>query len=602
MIELGRRKLAALSLVIAASSLGAAYWAAKRQGAAGQAPTLSKSWRTGDQQSFDLELSSSVRLGETLVQELELKGRWTLEVVTVDPTLLFRASVTSPALTSKTAADAATSPAYEQELTQPIYFLQNERGEVIEERVPKNMSTFVRGVLKSLPLYAQFVRAEGGASWATHELDTVGRYTGQYSCTAPSSCTKQKRGYDEVFAGIGQSATGSKTRILSAKLAFGFDDHSRLRSLDAAERLEVDADPSHRLERLQADTRLRLSAATARASAAPPMLAAVEPRGFDVERPYETTNSGRRADLDRARIAGRDLRSLLGDLARLKPEDRAARARIHSAMAALFRQNPQQVAEARPLLRSSAQASSVIDALGDAGTAPAQEALRAALAQENDVEQRRRIIDALGHAAPPSAETVTVLAGLFQDHSVGGQARLALGASIRNLQDADPERAAQATSLITNRLDSEPSTGYLIDDLRALGNSGHPATLAAVKPFLLSTSPAVRAAAAQALRFVAGPEADALLAGLVLDDESADVRSGALDSAYYRDRSAVLSTAAVQSVKLDTDDVVRRVAVRVLGKWRRELPAAEEALIWVAAHDPNDKIREVAIEALHRQF
>jgi HEAT repeat protein len=73
----------------------------------------------------------------------------------------------------------------------------------------------------------------------------------------------------------------------------------------------------------------------------------------------------------------------------------------------------------------------------------------------------------------------------------------------------------------------------------ALGNAGDSSTLDTIRPFVSSGSPVVRAAAAQALRRIPGPDADRLLAQLCADS-IANVRYSAVDAVSERPASDIL--------------------------------------------------------------
>lgn len=568
-------------------------------------PVAKRGWQVGQEVAYALDLASRVSVGDAILQDVTLTGRWLVTATQVsDGAVTFAARVADPELTAPSAARLPEDAAkYEQELKLTLYFVTDPAGHLVEFRVPPAMSTFARGLLKAIPSYAQFARPKAAArEWSTEEADTMGRYTASYRCAFETSCSKRKTGYVELLGGSYARPSAAKVVVSRSGFEYSLASDARLLELSGDETLDVETGGG--LGSMQAVSRIRLERTSAPSSLPREQLAALrtELGRLNAERPYGSEHGVRRTNLDRARFGDRRLPDLLAELGRLKKDgDQRERSRLYVAMTALFRQMPDQARQALTALRSGKDADFIIDALGDAGTEEAQSVLRTALAETRDADRRRRIVRALGHGEATD-ETVQLLVDLFDEHGLGGQARLALGAAAKGLERSDPERAAAVTNTIAATLVSETSPGLTVDGLRALGNAGGRTALPTVLSYLEHEDASIRAAAAQALRFVPGSDVDEVLVRVALEDESSSVRESALDATYYRDMSGTLVKGVAQSAKLDPEPSVRRVAVRSLAKWRRSSPHASDALKWVALNDANQKIREVAREALGREF
>lgn len=429
----------------------------------------------------------------------------------------------------------------------------------------------------------------------------MGRYRAAYACKAPTRCSKTKNDYVELLGGSYAQGGTAKVRIVDSRYQHELTPEGRLLDLQANEVVAVET--ASDLGTVQATSKLTLHRIGTTNAAAPSELLALSHahNRLTPERAYTTERGTRAADLDRARFGARRLPDLLATLRSLKDDDQRERSRLYIATTALFRQMPEQAERALTELRARKDEDFLIAALGDAGTEQAQAVLRTALSETADRDRRRRIVRALGQG-PASDETLMLLADLFDEQGLGGHARLAIGAAARHLERTDPERAAAVADTLTTTLASETSVGLTIDSLRGLGNAGTPSAFSKIVPYLEHADPSVRAAAAQALRLMPGSEIDELLVRMALEDEVTVVRESALDAIYYREMSPILVRGATESAKLDVEAVPRRAAIRLLAKWRQASPQAHDALKWVALNDPNQKLREVAREALGRNF
>lgn len=101
----------------------------------------------------------------------------------------------------------------------------------------------------------------------------------------------------------------------------------------------------------------------------------------------------------------------------------------------------------------------------------------------------------------------------------------------------------------------------------ALGNSGSPAGLPAIRTALQSPSPVVPAAAVSALRHIRGEEADRLVATTLQTDAVDFVRSVAAGTVRKREYSPFSSSAVVTALGADEAASVRMALVDVVAGW-----------------------------------
>jgi len=308
---------------------------------------------------------------------------------------------------------------------------------------------------------------------------------------------------------------------------------------------------------------------------------------------------------DLSRIGGRRLADVSRELAQARADTdtksgRAQRTRSFVAAAALLRRDRSAVSEAVRTIRAGGTESSFfVNALGAAGTIEATNALTSLLQNEREPSAMRDILRALGNAEHPSGAALSAMTDHFTDHQVGGFARLMTGAMAHSSARSEPAVASAAGEALLNALQGEQNPLLIADTLRALGNSGDPRAVAVAAHYIHDPNPMLRSAAAQAVRRVSSSEADALLVEVAADAESS-VRDSAMNAALDRLPSVALSGTVEQLARRDLDPSVRRDAVRVLVEWQRDSESARDTLMWVAANEPNDKLRQVAAEGLQR--
>lgn len=306
---------------------------------------------------------------------------------------------------------------------------------------------------------------------------------------------------------------------------------------------------------------------------------------------------------DDERIAGHSLKTIVQELARLErvPDSKGPNEnRLLVAAAALFRRDLSAAkAAAKLVLDGHEQRDFLIAALGEAGTAEAAQLLSELLRDARDDQVQLHLLGALGRTDMASPEVVEVMADYFDSPQLGGSARLMVGALAYQTRDTVPESSEAATRALVDDYNSAQNVLARADALRGLGNSGSSEGIVLAQKAAASPNATERAAAAQALRRVSSDAADRLLAKL-MEDPTPLVRRSALDAALYRDPTELLVPAVQRLARLDSEASVRREAIRVLVRWKDEVPSARETLAWVSQNDSEQSLRDVAAEGLAR--
>jgi HEAT repeat protein len=305
---------------------------------------------------------------------------------------------------------------------------------------------------------------------------------------------------------------------------------------------------------------------------------------------------------DAARVAGHDVKSLVAELARqntVKPSEGPNRNRLFVAASALFRRDEAAAAEAAELIRKGhAESKFLLAALGEAGTLQSA-TLLADVLRDASGDRATEALIALGKARLADASIVDAMAAELRDPRQAGTAQLMLGALAAHTYEDSPDASARATDTLVASYDASEDVLARADALRGLGNSGSLQALEVARRGAASPNPIERAAAAQALRRIPSDAADRLL-GTLLEDEADSVRRSAFDAALYRDPTEILVPVVERAARLESSASVRREAIRVLVRWKDQVPSARGTLVWASLNDPEDDLRKVAAEGLTR--
>lgn len=234
--------------------------------------------------------------------------------------------------------------------------------------------------------------------------------------------------------------------------------------------------------------------------------------GFSAEIDF----AGQAAFRDDQKVDGADLPTLLkalDDALALDPQgaDTAKwRHRALERLTALLRVDPAVAPQIAALLGRMAADDPrfpfLAGALSGANTPDATNALASVLAGDVSGRARHGVHTNLALTAVATPESVRALEADLSGER-GSSAAMALGAQAGKLEG---EEAESIIEILLRRYQEATTPAEKIAALKALGNSGHPAILGVVTEAL--GQPGLAAQAVRALRFVPGPEVDALLA------------------------------------------------------------------------------------------
>ncbi len=227
----------------------------------------------------------------------------------------------------------------------------------------------------------------------------------------------------------------------------------------------------------------------------------------------------------------------------------------------------------------------------------AQDALVAMLQCHTDGWARKTaLVMALARVRNPSSATEAALWGLAESEDDGirrvGEEVLAILAHC--LPDSAAGRQRAIAAALALRLDSATSEERKCHLLTMLGNTRGNQALVAIDRYLRDSSQTIRLACTSALRWVESTRADTILAMLMLNDSSGEVRMGAIESVLWREPEAVVVRTAMAVAARDPDEAVRLDILKYLSKVRRDYSDVEQILTQVADHDPAERVRSTA--------
>jgi lipoprotein len=613
----GALRLGALALAV--GCVTALWWvfgdpnSTRRHGAAAgtqrQPPTTTVrlSARPPSVRSFDLELATEGSSEAGKLFSTSLKGVFHVQALSEDPSgSLYRGRIANPEL-SQLGADAQSAALLEpleQQLGWPFEFAMASDGAASNIRLQSSTDAFVARLIRSVIAYSQVVTSpEPETEWEAVESEPSGTALFRYRTVSSTELHKQKlRLLERSDAAAAAGLNAQEVELIGGSAIIWIDAKRLVTRLEYQEQLSAALPSLLDDAKLKVDTRFRLS--NGRAGDAAAQAGMTSPFGsLSAARPlqHEPAAQGRSYWADLQRIGGRDLKAIVGELAMAgKQNDTAARSRLYVATTALLRRDPAAVAQAVEAIHAdSSESDFLVSALGHAGSADATSALTELLGQAGDAATAATVLRALGNAREAGSTTVNAMAARFGDENVGGLARLMVGALANGHRESAPATSEEAVAQLLAALDRDKDTLHLADTLRALGNTGHPAAVAAAERFVNSVVPMLRAAAAQAVRLVPGAEAESVLSRLLTDQE-VTVRTSALNACLDRNGSSLLASQVESLGKLDGVPAVRREAIRVLVTWQTSIPSARTALFWISVNDENEKLRAVAAEGLNR--
>jgi HEAT repeat protein len=476
-------------------------------------------------------------------------------------------------------------------LARPFLVRLDALGKIEQLRFRQGTSTVARGLLKATAASLQLVApATLTPAWVVEEQDSTGAFLARYLRDA-SGVERTWENYTRLASGQGlvpaESAGAKEAR---GRVHQSLDDDGWPRALTSASSLRLE--PGNGLPASDSKLAIQLHLE----------------RSLDGEAlaDFPLEESDLLSSLDRVEAApsapqGGSPRPSFAALAASvgsPREDGKQRARGMVAMRELFREDPTAVEEARKAILGGAPAAvakPTLGALGASGSPRSQKALAEIAASRVDLDLRTDALVHLGLTPAPTLDSVTAAEQLSRsaEPEVRDTARLALGNQARSLlAEGRDEEALEPLRHLFDAYEAAASPEEKALLLRAMGNSGARSVLPLARNAALSPWPALRSAAASAVRLIEDPQADALLDALLLRDGDPEVRGGAAAALDSRPLETHIP-ALTQALGADTSSVVRR---RVIDLLHRSLPSPEAAalLALAAERDPDPELRALA--------
>jgi len=239
-------------------------------------------------------------------------------------------------------------------------------------------------------------------------------------------------------------------------------------------------------------------------------------------------------------------------------------------------------------------------ALGAVGHTEAQTALVTAVrARPQDWSALSMLIPALGGVNSPTQmaeDTLRDLAFNSPNPDIASTAQLILGSIARNLAETSPQRAEKIVDLFIKQIESSSSADGIRQILLVLGNAGSTRAFSTIARFMTHSSPALRATAASALRWIAVDQVDPLLVKTLTSDSEAEVRLEAAVALGLREMSEATFNPQKQAFLTDKDDKVRLAVLRNLWKAHQAFPEVRRLVKEAAKTDPSKEVRKAAAE------
>jgi HEAT repeat protein len=584
-----------------------------------QATEGTRDWVAGMKYRYRLSTTQELRFTSSQPgaeappgMRFHLQGEWSVGIVSVDGDQVHARIQLVPSSTevsmggeSRLAPEVRRS--FEAGLALPFFITLHRSGAVQLVHFEPGTDILVQGLLRATVGATQHVLSgPPQESWTTEEQDTTGRYSARYTRKTASSFEKSKLAYSHLSTpeGLQSLSNGPRVSVNSlTTLELGKDLWAE--SLQGSEHLEVDSGPS--LFTIISSSQVALMLLERGRDRA--LLGSFEARrGQLVTLPlasYQGQGQDPKAEL-REVLAGKNFDALVKELHSLPADEKAsetARSQALAQLRALFLLEPRQALLVHDTLRAGMDplaASPLLGALSSASTPECLHAL-SGIATDGTLAGPVRVdaTAALGMASTPTEEGVTALRKLAHDtdSELADTATLGLGSAAMMMNDG---RARDAEALVHElvsawRSATTPEQQALL--LRALGNTRHPSALPTLQSALTSTSPEVRAAAVEALRNMPAPSADQLLASVLLQDPTAEVRQTAVFASSFRPLPPLLPVLA-QALRLDSSDLVRREIITLAGDQLRAVPEARSLLEWSSQNDPSPGLRRTALTFL----
>ena len=521
-------------------------------------------------------------------------------------------------------AAATEADTIEKDLSREIFANVSLQGKVRSIRFDPVTNKLSQNFARTLIAVTQFVfpsaLSPDRSQWETQEDDPNGQYIARYQQAEPRSnrhkatnpglrtFRKIKTRYLQAVQKPGSDEFNVPTAITpKGELTANFDLRAgRLLALSGTESQTIEM-AGKTVARAQNAVRLNYVgreildpdnlAAMREASSQRTKLVAAVPLSVTVSKEESEAN------IERTELRTATLETLLADLANLESSSgERNEAPLYLKFKALTYLNPESSAALGKIL-ATADAKSLTmrvltGALGAVGHQQAQAALVSAIrARSTDWPALSVLIPALNEASSPTQlaeDTVRDLAFQSPNAEIASTAQLTLGTMARNLAETSPERATKIVELFIKQIESSPSFEVTRQMLLALGNSGSTNAYSTISRFMTDSSPALRAAAAGALRWVASDQIDALLTRSLTSDPEASVRLESAVALGFREMTEGTFGAQKQAFLTDKNDKVRLALLSNLWKVHQAFPEVRKLVKEAATKDASQNVRKAA--------
>ncbi|MEK7867652.1 MAG: HEAT repeat domain-containing protein [Planctomycetota bacterium] len=489
----------------------------------------------------------------------------------------------------------------------------SQRGEMMDLRFDAATGVQERDMTRALLAAQRIVlSADGASAWQTEEMDPLGASCASYaSAPAPDGRSwlveKRRTSIETGAAGASVGVQGGTDAVLSTETG-------RVASLRTDETITLDGEGQPCVVRSGVSASFELAGPVGAIPAGEADRARAE---FDSRRAADFRPEGAREAGDVARskferdlAAGATLDGVLAGLDTARSTGRWQE-EVYDRfleLRALFRQDADTVRRARTILLAAgtydeAVLGALIDALGSAGTAEAQEALISAV-EDGSIGSslREAAILSATQVESPSEEFVAglrrVMRGSAGDDALASRAMEALGIAAGRMAESGRDADAIVAELegaLVGAVDPVARRAAVV----GLGNAAAPRSASVLlRAAKAEEDETVRAAAALALRAIPGAEARSALGRLAAEDSSASVRRAAMQALSFAPDAAA-DEAARNILDRDGSALVRAQAVHHLAAaatggaaWARGL------LERVAVADASEDVRDGARRAI----
>jgi hypothetical protein len=568
-----RRSVLALATAAVAVTAAAAVLALRAAGAEPAEPTPAARTgrraaappRTGgplvSQARFRLELEQEVTVPGKPPVRLRAEGAWT-EAPRPDGRTEVRFS---PAV-----LDGPPGELPRREDLEAAAQLVRADGVLIAIGFPDDMPAKARRLLTAIATTFQYTDRPGDG-WTAAEEDLSGRYDAVY-VRGRGGIERRRPRYTALRGPAGLTAEAAAGASPAEQTRFVVDADG---IVTAAVELDVAFAVGDGIGPVALRLRARLAREAIEPVAAPAgrALAGAPISGFaDFE--------GARRNADASLVAGASLPELLAEVKRAAAlpgrEGGSPRAQVLAKLAALIRLEPEAAAEIAAHVRGHAarlEATRVLaGALASARIAAGTDALAGLMKGELPEAARAIIAGALSFADPVTPASLAALSAELEGAQAaqGAQAAYGLGTHGRKARAGDPAAADAAIELLLERHARAGSDAERRLYLEALGNGGAARALPVLRAALEAGDDRLAPAAAFSLRFVPGPDADALLEQtLARSLERPQLALAAIRAAAYREPARWRAQLLAAQERFPGHDGIQGEIRAILRRWSR---------------------------------